>query len=104
MICGVEARSFENDPYRQKDFMERILLTFRAAHQWFIVKTLLPVELHPTIFAPISINRHAYLAYYLLRIIVPNEEGIKLIYIRELLDPIRKSIFELVIDRLFHAG
>jgi hypothetical protein len=61
MIRRIESRAFKDDPHGGDDLLERLLVTFGAAGQRFLVEVLMAVELHTAIFTAIRVNGHTYL-------------------------------------------
>lgn len=68
MIGGIETRTFEYNPDRQKHLAQSFFLTLWTHAQGIIGKPLATVELDTTVFTAICIDWHneTYLANYLL--------------------------------------
>ena len=63
VVCRVESRAFENDPYRWIYFMKRLLSAFRTVCKRVISKMLENIKLMTAGFTSISIRRHISILY-----------------------------------------
>ena len=60
MVCGVEARTLEDDPGGGDDLFQCLPAALGTGLQWFVGERLMAFKLDTTIFTTISIDWHSF--------------------------------------------